>query len=127
MSDLGHDLSCVSDLDLTGAVVSGRRLLLEACARRLITDRGTLIDDPNYGYNLTAWVNADIGPGDIDSIQSGINAECLKDERVIACSSTVAVASSIMSVSIALVDGDGPFTLVLKVSDVTIELLTVSP
>ncbi len=126
-ADLGTDLSCVSDLDATGAVVSGRRLLAEACARRLSTPRGALIDDPNYGYDLTDFVNADLGIGDLDAIQSGISSECLKDERVLACAALVTLdVDGVMTVTVQLTDGDGPFTLVLAVSDVTVDLLKVA-
>lgn len=125
-ADLGTDLSCVTDLDGAGAVVSGRLLLGQAYARRLSTPNGGLIDDPIYGYDLTQFVNADLGAGDIDDIQSKAAAEGSKDERVLSCSVVVTVSiDGIMSVVASMVDSDGPFDLVLSVSDVTVDLLKV--
>lgn len=65
MPDYGTDLSCVVDLDAGLAEVTGNTLLAQALARRLITPRGGLLDDPNYGYDLTQFLNADIGPTDL--------------------------------------------------------------
>ena len=126
MADLGTDLSGISDLDPAMLEVSGRTGLAQAIARRLITPRGRLIDDPNYGFDLTGRVGNDLGPRDIAILESGIEAECLKDERVITADVTVVLgAGGILTVSIGLQDGAGPFTLVLAVSDVTVALLTV--
>lgn len=128
MSDLGTDLSCVTDIDPTGAMVSGRTSLAQACARRLSTDRGTLLDDPNYGYNLTEFVNADVSPADVAALRSGVEAECLKDERVLACTADAVLGrDGVLTITITLTDADGPFELVLSVSDTTIALLTVDP
>lgn len=127
-ADLGTDLSCVKDIDAGGAVVTGQHLLAEGWARRLWTPRGGLIDDPNYGYDLTQFVNADIGPGDLHAIQTGIVNECMKDERALSCVATVTFLAGIMTVSIQGQDAAGPFLLVLAVSaiDVTISQLTVT-
>jgi phage baseplate assembly protein W len=72
MADLGTDLGCVSDLTSTMSLVSGRRALGEACARRLQTPRGRLIKHPNYGYDLTGELNGDLAVADIARIQSNV-------------------------------------------------------
>lgn len=126
-SPLGQCWSCVSDITSPGYYVSGNRAVAEAIARRLQTPRGGLIDDPDYGFDLTAYVNADISPADIALIQSNVDAECLKDERVAAAVSTVTLlATGVLTVVIQLTAGSGPFTLVLAVSDVTVSLLQPS-
>ncbi len=136
--DYGSDLSCVSDLTPHMLVVSGNRLVAEAIARRLQTPKGALLDDSNYGYDVTGLINADIGPGDLGRIAAGITAECQKDQRVFSASVDVEWAvvgpsfgqvpgfpsgSGYLAITISLVLGSGPFTLVLAASQVTVAIL----
>lgn len=123
---LGTDLSCVQDMDAAGAEVSGRTCLAQAIARRLSTPRGRLIYDPNYGYDLTGEINDDVSPADIARITSNVNAECLKDERVVSTTVTATFANSTLVVTIVLTDGQGPFVLVLAVTSVSVSLLAVT-
>lgn len=126
MPDFGTDLSCVSDLDPSGAVVTGRALLGEALARRLTTPRGRLIDDPNYGLDLTEYLNADLSQRDVGILGAQIKAECEKDERVVSADVTALVnINGKLTVTIIIDDGDGPFPLVLAVSDVSASILSV--
>jgi phage baseplate assembly protein W len=129
-TNFGSAWSCVSDLTLPSVQVSGNQVVAEAIARRLQTPRGGLIDDPNYGYDLTAWLNADVTPAQIASIQSSINAECTKDERVSSAASSVTFLSGALIVSVLLTTAAGPFTLVLSVSSLApnaVTLLSVFP
>lgn len=126
MSDLGTDLSCVTDCTPDFAEVTGRTCLAQAVARRYITPRGRLIDDANYGYDLTQFVNDDMSPSDIARVQANAKAEAEKDERVFSASVSVALSrGGIMMVTVVLVDAQGPFTLVLAVSAVTVQILAV--
>lgn len=127
-SDFGTDLSCVTDLTPQCTVVSGRRLLAEAIARRLITPRGRLIGDPDYGTDITDLINDDVDATTIGAMRSAIVAECLKDERVVSAEVTITAppgGTGSYKIDISLEDGDGPFPLTLDVSEVTVELLTV--
>lgn len=129
MTDYGLDIamnSTATGMDPMLGTVSGRRCLSEALARRLQTPLGRLIDDPNYGYDLTSELGDDLGPGDLARIASQAASECLKDERVIGCTGTATLAEGTMTVGLVVVDGKGPFRLVLAVSDVTVALLQVS-
>jgi len=126
MADLGTDLSCVSDCTSDMAEVSGRVALAQSVARRYQTPRGRLIYDSNYGFDLTGYVNDDLSPADIARIQSGAAAEAEKDERVETAEVVIAVSvAGIMVVTVTLDDGNGPFTLVLSVSEVTVDILSV--
>lgn len=127
MADLGSDLSCVDDCTPEMSEVSGRQCLVQAIARRYITARGRLIDDANYGYDLTQYVNDDLKPADIGRIQAGAEAEAKKDERVLEATAKITLTvAGIMIVTIALTDAVGTFFLVLSVSEVTIQLLSVT-
>lgn len=124
MADLGVDISCVDDLSPSMAEVTGRTLLAQAIARRYMTPRGRLIDDLNYGFDLTQFVNDDLSLADIARIQAGAQAEAEKDERVESASVTINVSAvGLMVVTVVMVDSNGPFTLVLSVNSVSVQLL----
>lgn len=130
-SPFGSCWSCVSDLTMPSVMVSGNQAVAEAIARRLQTPRGGLIDDPNYGYDLTALLDAEVTPALIASLQSNVNAECVKDQRVSSASSSVQfLASGALIVTIQLTTAAGPFSLTLSVSNLApnaVTLLAVSP
>lgn len=124
MANYGIDISCVYDVDPTCREVSGNLVLGQACARRLITPRGTLIDDPNYGYDLRQLINDDLSQRDIANLSTNITQELLKDERVLAADVKITVTSAGNAIVIVQITGaDGPFQLVLSVNDVTVDLL----
>ncbi len=126
MADLGTDVSCVFDATPNMAMVSGRRCLAEAVARRLITPRGRLIGSPNYGFDLTQYLNDDLTAGDLIRIAAGATSEVKNDERVLAATVSIALAFGVMTVKVLLEDATGPFTLVLSISDVTVEILKIA-
>lgn len=122
----GSDLDCLSDLTGAMAETSGLHMLTQALCRRLITPRGTLIDDPNYGFDVRQFLGADLGPADIARIQAGIDAELLKDERILSSQSSVTLAAvaGVLTIGTTITPSAGPtFQLVLAVSSVTTTLL----
>jgi phage baseplate assembly protein W len=123
--DYGHDLFCITDLDAGMLEVDGRRCLAQAIARRLITPRGGLIDDPNYGYDLTVFLNGDFDQATLARMNGQIVAECLKDERVVSAYAQVVVSGNVLIVTLSLTDGLGPFPLVLSVSNVSVSILNI--
>ena len=125
--DYGRDLSCMTDLTSTATEVTGRLLLAESCVRRLQTDQGALIDDPNYGYNIVGEIDNDLTDRDIARIASQVDNELMKDERIRLSQTTASYVqkTGILTVSIRLTDHIGPFTLVLAISAVTIDILKV--
>jgi hypothetical protein len=130
-TDYGSDLSCVQDLDPRCIVVTGRRLLAEAVARRWITPRGGLIDDPNYGTDVTAYINDDVKPRDLATLASAMSQEAEKDERVNSCDIDIQVPPNGIGayvITASIHDNDGPFQLVVGVDSVSkdISLLSVA-
>ncbi len=127
MADLGIDISCTDDLDPAFTQVSGTFALAQALSRRLITPRGGLFYDPEYGLDLRAYLNAGITDGDgfAYRLAAQIEGECLKDERVGSVDAQVTFSSVTekLTVSLSGVASDGPFRLVLSISDVTVEIL----
>ncbi len=122
----GHDLSCISDLTSDMAEVDGRINLGQALARRLQTPRGGLIDDPNYGTDITAEIDNDMDTRAIARIASRVDAECVKDERVFSSKTTASFVSGSLTLTIEIVDLAGPFKLIMLATNVTVELLRVA-
>ena len=130
-TDFGSDLSCVQYLDPRCIVVTGRLLLAEAIVRRWITPRGELIDDPNYGTDITAYINDDVTPRDIATLKSAMAQEAEKDERVNSCDIDVQTppqGTGVYIITALVHDNDGPFQLVISVDTLSknISLLSVT-
>ena len=122
--DHGTDFSCVTDIDAELSTVSGRTCLLQAIARRLITPRGGLLGDTEYGYDCRIWIGAS-HPRSLGSIASAVAAEARKDERVLQAEATVEFDETLetMTIVFRLSDADGPFDATITISDVTVELI----
>ena len=119
------------DLDPRCVVVTGRRLLAEAIVRRWITPRGGLLDDPNYGTDVTAYVNDDVTPRDIATLKSVMAQEAEKDERVNSCDIDVQIppqGTGAYTITALVHDNDGPFQLVVDIDTLSknISLLSVT-
>jgi len=126
-TDFGRSLSCVSDLQPDFAVVTGRRLLAEAIVRRITTPRGRLIDDPNYGIDVREWLLDSVTPSDLQRLPAVVDAEIQQDERIVGSTTTAIYNAGVLTLSITLDPGESPFTLTLAVSELTVELLSVTP
>ena len=123
-TNYGMDLDCGPDLTRTMKVTSGRRLVAQNILRRFNTPRGSLPDDPNFGTDMSLFVNDDLGPGDVGRIGSSMQAEALKDARVKSARTTVTLTGDgNFTAVLTLVDAAGSFQLVLGVSAVGVTLL----
>lgn len=121
MAELGDDFFCVTDLDFNLTEVSGRRAVAESVARRWLTFPGTLFYDPTYGFGLELWLNE---PSEkLDELGPALENEALKDERVESCRVAVRYEDGEIHILARLEDGDGPFSLVLDVGQVSVQLL----
>jgi len=123
MADLGTCMGCVEDI--RPVMVSGRLAHAESIARRFQTPNGGLIDDPTYGYDIAGELNDDVSTLDLARMKARGEAECLKDERTLAATLTLVFANGVLTVTIILTDAQGPFVLVLSVTQLSVQLLTV--
>lgn len=104
--DWGYDISCFQDEDAAQTHVTGFSLLGQSLARRLQTPQGSLLGDPDYGYDLLGETDNDVSLGDIARIGQTIDSEFVKDTRVTGSSSavsllagTIAIVSSVQTVA----------------------------
>ena len=128
----GYDLVCTSDLDPGAAECGGTVVLANALLRRAASPRGSLIYDPNYGYDLTQFVNEDYNPQTVSPglIAAGLDNEFLKDPRVLRSQTTATIVGGTLTTSTTVTPSVGPtFPLVIGVGGVNAvpTILNVSP
>ena len=119
--DYGTDVSCLPDLDDTFTPLTGIAVIAQSIARSL--------EDAQYGVDLRQWLNESFEAAEVYHLQQTIESQCLRDERVQAASVSV-VQPSLYELRIAIdvePSQQGPFRLVLKVTAVTVELLSIEP
>lgn len=129
----GTDLSCVTDLDPDLAEVdpASTTAIAQALLRRLITPRGSLPDDPDYGYDLRGLLNRGVTANDLRSITSQARNECRKDDRVtdVDIDATFTLGASQLDVSITVTPADPAtdtfsFTFAITDTDAVLEVIS---
>lgn len=122
MTDFGIDFAGYLDIDSSFSTVTGKLAVAHAVARRLVQPKGGLIDAPNYGWDVRQLINA---PVNAAFAESRIQDECEQDERVLSAVVTVNFEprSSVVDIVIDLRTADGPFSMTLHVSQVSVSLL----
>ena len=134
MTPLGTDINTpvsaegILDLDPAFGLATGRLQLAQAIGRRITRRRGELGwigDDPDDGMDVRDFLGSATDAAQTSRIETQVQAEVMRDERVLAAEVTATITDGILTLSVRLADADGPFRLVLAVSAVTIELLKV--
>lgn len=125
-TDFGTDINTLDllDLDPYFTEVTGHEGLGQALGRRLVTPRGSLEDDPAYGYDVRVRMNDD--DPNVDAIAVEVAAELVKDERVESASASVTFMESSLRIVADVLTALGPFRLTLDVSAVSVALLMES-
>ena len=119
----GTDLSCTSDFapgfpDVAQDDVASIR---QALVRRLLTPRGSLYEDQDYGLQVAQLLNAGFDTKTAQGYAGAIRNELTKDDRVDECAVTLTVVSlTEIRVDITVTPADPAletFDLVLSVAD----------
>lgn len=127
--DFGEDVFCDGDgVPPTFELVSGPTVLVQALLRRFQTERGTLIDDENYGLNVQSWVGKRTDTAQIFAWQQSLVNEAQKDQRVQKARARIVTdpVSQKLFFTLTVETAEGPFTLTVAVSAVSVELLSVN-
>lgn len=124
--DFGSDVRVFPIFDETMALQRGPRIVAEAVARRWLTQKGTLPFHEDDGVDVRAYLNEAFTQSTRVQLATALQAEALKDERVqsIALTLDFNEALSALTIKGVLTLSTGPFRLVLKVTQLTEELLT---
>lgn len=132
MADIyGSDLSTFAgpdgtpDIDPLFRPITGPRVVLEAVARRLMTPRGTMPGAPNYGFDLMGLLGKKMTRVEIERAKRDIEAEANRDERVESAKVVefVETSKNKFRLRLSVTLAEGPFTLVLSITDVSVQLL----
>lgn len=125
----GRDLACVGDLspDLEEVDPMSPRAIAEAILRRFDCPRGALVDDPDYGFDLSGELNRGQRRSDAIAIGGLIRAEAEKDDRVdsVSVESTLSADSSELSATLIVTPIDprvGGFSMVLAATSAGVVL-----
>ena len=133
--DYGRDLSCVLECDEQFGEVyaDGALIIAQAVARRLLTPRGRVLDDADYGLDLRALCNRGMTATELRALHARIVAEAYKDERVERATAELdtdgtVLANATLTVKLRITPRDPslePFDSIIAVSDeqVLIDLL----
>ena len=118
-TDYGSDLAGTDDLDPFMTELDGTDVLVVAQAiyRRLTTAKGSLIEDPDYGLDVRAFLRKAMTPAYLASIPGQIENEITKDDRI----TNVVVrmtdnGDSTFDLDVSGETADGEFTLTAAVS-----------
>ncbi len=111
---------------------SGRQLLVGAVLSRISTARGTLPDSEipttlaQYGVDVLDAIAADFTGAAAAEFVSQIDGQIQQDERIRNSTTTATIAGDVLVVPMALVDGAGPFRLVVTIDTLTQDLSVLS-
>lgn len=106
-----------------------KRILTQAIILRLSTRRGVYWASPDYGLDLTEYVNEHLTEDKLVALSTDIKSEIEKDERIATATVNLTMTGGLGSVAIIAeigieaADGES-FSLTLSVNDLTVELLT---
>ena len=129
MVDYGTDLSCKADLDPLLRDVTGNELMAEVCLRRLYCRKGLLLSDPNDNtLDARDFIGTGISSSDLTRIQGLCVGALLGDERIhsAAVVATFETRTKTLTLVITAVGANGPFSLTLAVTALTVDLLRPS-
>ncbi len=120
VDDYGSDLSCATDITADAKELTGDDPLIvaESDVRRLTTDRGTLIDDPDFGWNLEQLIQKPMTPAEVATIAGQVRGELVKDDRHETLNVwTTGQTTSNLIVHVRGTTAKGPFRLVMAITD----------
>lgn len=128
----GVEVSLTNQL-VTGRLVRGKAVVVEAFYRRLTTARGTLFYDLTYGFDVSGFVGA-VGVERAQAVIGGmVENELSKDDRAFGVKCTVTLGTDdngdpllLLDIDATLVDSEEDFSLTIGVTSLTAELLSAA-
>jgi len=127
LDDLGTDVALTDDLATVWGIASGKTNLAMAYYRRLTTPAGGLFYDRTYGYDVRELVNADLDEPTLSAARGGIKAQLMLDERTqsVDVDLTFSRTAKALKIAVFAETDAGPFTLVLRATGVTLDVLEI--
>lgn len=113
------------DIDPSLATIEGPRVILELCARRLMTPRGFLDDAPDAGFDLMAQMGRRLTSVAKLRLQQDIRAELIRVGGVldVSVANMVETTGGSFRIPISITLADGRHSLVLEASSLDVKLI----
>jgi hypothetical protein len=127
----GRDLKCVTDLTTSLEDTNPKSVesLAQDLFHRVTTERGTIVDDPDFGDDVRDALSGGLTPAALAAIGGRVELECLKDDRVSDVDASADLtAPGELTITIAVTPKDPalqPFEMVLAVTNATALLLEI--
>jgi phage baseplate assembly protein W len=122
LNGFGVDITALPDLAFQ--TITGPENLVQAIARRLVTPRGGLFYDDQYGFDVRAYLNETLTDDVRFSLETLCAAECEKDERVESAEVTLQTVNlNSLRLEVSLETTGGPVRFILPVNAVSAEVL----
>ena len=127
-TDFGTDVSTYvdGDLDPYFMTIRGPRVVAEAIVRRWTTPQGALFFDPSFGQDIRALLSQAVSPASLFALRAMLVAQAEEDERVLHARVDVVLDAPTRRLLIRgeIVTADGPFSLVVSIDQLSLELLS---
>ena len=129
----GVDTSCGERGYLSGRLVTGEELVIQAIFRRLTTPRGTLNatdEEAAYGLDVSGFVGAGANSPRIRALSSMIEAELSKDDRILSATAFVETSRDgerdfiDISLDVLLTEESTRFPLTIRVNQLTASIIS---
>ena len=126
-TDFGADLDLDDDLTPEMRETSGGRALAQAIRRRLSTPRGSVIDAPDYGFDVREMLSKGMTTEELAGVPDQVRAELEKEQRI----ETLTVkatqpAPGELDLDVRGETATGPFALTLNVTAAAVLLTGAS-
>jgi len=125
-TDYGQGVNLSTDLPSgRWSYATGLRNLSNAVYRRVSTPRGSLARHPDYGLDIRDLLGESITALALRTAEQQFAREVEKDERIERCVCTFmfSTITSVLTARFDLSTADGPFSLVLAVSEITVAIV----
>lgn len=122
----GTCMNVFDDLDPTGQMATGLTVFVNDVYHLIITERGTVATDPDFGFGVTEELLSGLLDGDITALADDIEAAILDDDRSADATVTITNQDNVLVMDAYVVAATEPptgFRLVGPLSDLRAEIL----
>jgi hypothetical protein len=114
------------DLDASATLATGLVPLIQDVYHLIITERGTLANDPEFGFGLTDIILSQYGPDELPAIADQIETTLSEDDRIKTASVSLIVTANEVGLDVNAVANTTPpsgFRLVGPLANLRAEII----
>lgn len=106
-------------------LATGRQLLIQSLLSRQTTYTGSVLDCPNDCFDVRDWISEGMTPAQLSNLGTYVTNELMKDQRVRSATvkATYNASTSQLFLAESVVSSYGPFSFVLAVTNLTVQML----